>query len=446
MHGDIGDLRLDDPDVDERRRRPRRARPRRRSPGPRGALHAVDLAVSRPVSTTTRSSRARRRAAQRRRRPGQRADRVRQQLSCSRYAQIEADTTTLQSAAQALSSPTAWQALTATSSNPNAVTVSAGHGNVHRQPHVHRRRARHRGQRSLGQRLQRAPRRAVDVELRDPRSRPAARRSASRRSRPTPRCRSGTHTITVTQASAGAIKAGDTALGASTTIDGTNDTLQLSIDGNPVTLTLAHGTYNADAAGGRGAGRGHDRGRAGRPRRSTRTPARCSSRPPRKAARRRSRSPAATRSARSTCRPTAPRISGTDGKVQVDGGAIQTVTDLDAGQSITLNAPTGTISAVFSGGLRAGSDHRRRTSRPATAASAPSSPTSTPRTPACSRPRCRSAPTSTACSSPRPRPARCTTSTSPAPTSTPAPAGSSRSPTAADAQAHRSVRAPARSR
>ena len=49
----------------------------------------------------------------------------------------------------------------------------------------------------------------------------------------------------MTQSSAGATKVGGAALGASTVIDGTNDTLQLSIDGNPFTLTLAHGTYNA---------------------------------------------------------------------------------------------------------------------------------------------------------------------------------------------------------
>ena len=44
------------------------------------------------------------------------------------YSQIEADTSTLQSAARALSSPSAWNALVATSSNQNAVTVSAGTG------------------------------------------------------------------------------------------------------------------------------------------------------------------------------------------------------------------------------------------------------------------------------------------------------------------------------
>src|SRR5258705_1602549 len=55
----------------------------------------------------------------------------------------------------------------------------------------------------------------------------------------------GAHAITVTQSSESATKLGDSGLATSTIIDGTNDTIQLSIDGNPYTLTLAHGTYDA---------------------------------------------------------------------------------------------------------------------------------------------------------------------------------------------------------
>ena len=47
-------------------------------------------------------------------------------------------------------------------------------------------------------------------------------------------------------------------------------------------------------------------------------------------------------------------LSGVDGKVQVDGGAVQTFTSIAPGQTVTLNAAAGTISATFSGGLRAG--------------------------------------------------------------------------------------------
>jgi flagellar hook-associated protein 2 len=46
--------------------------------------------------------------------------------------------------------------------------------------------------------------------------------------------------------------------------------------------------------------------------------------------------------------------AGTDGVLQVDGGANQSFSSLDAGQSITLNAGTGTITAVLNGGLTTG--------------------------------------------------------------------------------------------
>ncbi len=46
--------------------------------------------------------------------------------------------------------------------------------------------------------------------------------------------------------------------------------------------------------------------------------------------------------------------TGTDGVLQVDGGANQTFNSLDAGQSITLNAAAGTITAALAGGLTTG--------------------------------------------------------------------------------------------
>jgi flagellar hook-associated protein 2 len=53
----------------------------------------------------------------------------------------------------------------------------------------------------------------------------------------------GSHTIAVTQSSAGATALGTTALAASTTIDGSNDQLSVSIDGTSQTYTVASGTY-----------------------------------------------------------------------------------------------------------------------------------------------------------------------------------------------------------
>ena len=55
----------------------------------------------------------------------------------------------------------------------------------------------------------------------------------------------GSYTVTVTQATAGARATGTAALAASTVIDGTNNTLNISIDGVARTLTLTAGTYTA---------------------------------------------------------------------------------------------------------------------------------------------------------------------------------------------------------
>ena len=83
-----------------------------------------------------------------------------------------------------------WQALTASSSNPNAVGGLGGHRLVGRQPHVQRRPPGNRGQRPLREHLHqrhRSGRRPTPRSC----SRPAGRRSASRHSRPTTRSRSG---------------------------------------------------------------------------------------------------------------------------------------------------------------------------------------------------------------------------------------------------------------
>lgn len=54
---------------------------------------------------------------------------------------------------------------------------------------------------------------------------------------------SGAHTISVTQASAGATTVGTTPIASSTSITSTNDTIAVSIDGVASTLTIASGTY-----------------------------------------------------------------------------------------------------------------------------------------------------------------------------------------------------------
>jgi flagellar hook-associated protein 2 len=162
----------------------------------------------------------------------------------------------------------------------------------------------------------------------------------------------GAHSITVSQASSSATKSGDSALAGSTVIDGTNDSLQLSINGTPTTLTLAHGTYTASqlAQAVQAAAAS-----AGAPVTATVTGA-------------------GTLTLNTTREGTLATLqvtggnalgalslstdgaahAGTDGVLQVDGGANQTFSSLDAGQSIMLNAATGTISAVLASGLETG--------------------------------------------------------------------------------------------
>jgi flagellar hook-associated protein 2 len=162
----------------------------------------------------------------------------------------------------------------------------------------------------------------------------------------------GPHSITVSQASSAAAKTGDTAPGGSTVVDGTNDTLQLSINGSPTTLTLAHGTYTGtqlaqavqDAATSAGAPLTASLNGAG------------------------ALSLATTRQGtQATLQVTGGNAlgalslstdgaahTGTDGVLNVDGGADQTFANIEAGQSITLNAAAGTITASIAGGLQTG--------------------------------------------------------------------------------------------
>jgi flagellar hook-associated protein 2 len=162
----------------------------------------------------------------------------------------------------------------------------------------------------------------------------------------------GKHSITVSQASSAATKSGDSGLAGSTVIDGTNDSLQLSINGTATTLTLAHGTYTASQLA------------------DTVQNAATSAGAPIKA----SLNGSGTLSLTTTRQGTQATLqvtggnalaalslstdgaahAGTDGVLQVDGGANQTFSSLDVGSSITLNAGAGTITAVISGGLTTG--------------------------------------------------------------------------------------------
>jgi flagellar hook-associated protein 2 len=267
------------------------------------------------------------------------------------YSQILADTTTLQAAARALSSPTAWQALTAQSSNPNAVTVSAGTGgSTGNLTFTVDGLATAGSVRSNNVFNSTAAPIAADSAILLATGGQAFGFSALASDNA---LSVGGHSITVTQSSQGATKLGDSALGASTVVDGSNDTLQLSIDGNPFTLTLAHGTYNATqlAAAVQAAATS-----AGAPLSASvdATTGKLQLATTEEGSGATLQLTGGNALAALNLSTDGSPLTGIDGKVQVDGGAVQTFTSIAAGQTVTLNAPAGTISATFSGGLRAG--------------------------------------------------------------------------------------------
>ena len=266
------------------------------------------------------------------------------------YAQITADATTLQAASRAISSPISWQALTASSSNPNAVAVSAGTGaSVGNLTFSVDRLATAGSVRSGSVFTSGTAPVAADTAILLATGGQALGFSTIASDNA---LSLGSHTITVTQSSAGATKLGGTPLAASTVIDGTNDTLSLNIGGNPFTLTLAHGTYTpaqlaaAIQAASTAASAPLSATVDGSGKLQLATTQEGSS-----ATLQITGGNALTALTLTT--DGAP-LTGIDGKVQVDGGAVQTFAAIAPGQTVTLNAPTGSISAVFSGGLRTG--------------------------------------------------------------------------------------------
>ena len=148
------------------------------------------------------------------------------------YAQIQADTTSLQTAARALATPTAWNALTAVSSNPNAVVVTAGAGSSTGNLSFSVDALATAGSvRSANVFTSTANAVAADSAILLATGGQALGFSTFAAG---DTLSVGQHAITVTQSSSAATKLGDSALGASTTIDGTNDTLQAECRRQPV--------------------------------------------------------------------------------------------------------------------------------------------------------------------------------------------------------------------
>jgi len=166
----------------------------------------------------------------------------------------------------------------------------------------------------------------------------------------------GTHTIEVTQSSGGATKSGTGALAASTVIDGSNNQLQLTVNGAASTITLASGTYGAaqlaaavqTALNAQGVGVTASVDTAGKLKLVTTSEGSAAT----------LRITGGTAITPLLLTTDAVNLVGVDGKAKVDGGAEQTFgnsTALAAGGAITLAATGGNISTTLAGGLRTGS-------------------------------------------------------------------------------------------
>jgi flagellar hook-associated protein 2 len=272
------------------------------------------------------------------------------QLALQSYGLIRTNLTALSTATLALARPAGWNTLAATSSNASVASVTAGNGNFSGTLSF-----------NVDGLATAGSIRSTNI-ITDTTTTIAAHNSvfvaAGGRAlgfstfKSDDSLANGAHSITVSQASSAAKKSGDSALAGSTVIDGTNDSLELSINGTPTTLTLAHGIYTASqlaqtvqAAATSG----------GAPITATLTGAGTltlnSTRQGTQATLQVTGGSALGALALST---DGAARAGTDGVLQVDGGANQTFSSLDAGQSITLNAVAGTITAVLAGGLTTG--------------------------------------------------------------------------------------------
>jgi flagellar hook-associated protein 2 len=272
------------------------------------------------------------------------------QVALQSYALIRTNLATLTTATNALSQPSGWQTLLATSSNTDIADVTAGTGSFSGTLSF-----------TVNALAAAGSVRSTNVitgTTTDIAAGNSIFAAAGGRALGFSTFKSdnalglGQHTITVSQTSSAATKSGSSALAGSTTIDGTNDTLQLSINGTPTTLTLAHGTYTGtqlaqalqDAATSAGAPISASLNGAG-------TLVLSTTRQGSAATLQITGGDALGALSLST---DAAANTGTDGVVQVDGGANQTFSSIDAGQSITLNAATGTITATLAAGLTTG--------------------------------------------------------------------------------------------
>jgi len=159
----------------------------------------------------------------------------------------------------------------------------------------------------------------------------------------------GAHSVTVTQASAGATITGATPMAASTTISAANNTLTANIDGVATTLTIASGTYTQSqlaaavqtASGGKLTATATNSGAL-----TLATVSEGSAH---------SLQITGGNGLTALGLSAGSSVSGTDGILKADNGATVTLTSVQAGGTTTLTSDTGgTIAVTLSGGLRLG--------------------------------------------------------------------------------------------
>jgi flagellar hook-associated protein 2 len=163
----------------------------------------------------------------------------------------------------------------------------------------------------------------------------------------------GSHDVKVTQASSAAIKLGSTTVDAATTI-GPGDTITLDVNGASYTLdNIQAGTWSPTDLAAKIQAAADAKGAAINVTVDPTTNAL-------RIATNREGSAATLKITGGTALAAlhltvdGADIVGTNGKVQVDSAAEQEFSSIDAGQTVVLNAATGTITATFAGGLRAG--------------------------------------------------------------------------------------------
>ncbi|MEM9200529.1 MAG: flagellar filament capping protein FliD [Actinomycetota bacterium] len=165
----------------------------------------------------------------------------------------------------------------------------------------------------------------------------------------------GEQTFEVTQASVAAVKPGDTELAENVTIDGTNDTIDITVNGIAQSLTIEHGTYEtrADLAAAVRTSISDVVGLSGSLSVTVNPVDQLEFSTVREGSAATLQVTGGTALTDLGLSTDASVITGTDGIVSVNGNDT-TITNTDAGSVISLNAGTGTIDATLSGGIDLG--------------------------------------------------------------------------------------------